>query len=393
MVAAHDVTHATGLAPARGGSVAEFFLVGGVTPFLFPLSWWLRKAFGLDGPELAFGFLTFHAAFVVNDPHFAVTYCLFYRNFASRLRDASIDPWQRARYFAAGIAAPVGLAAWAVAALATKSAVALGFLIQLMFFLVGWHYVKQGFGVMLVLSARRGVRFEARERLTILAHCLAGWAYAWASPADPGTEVEEKGVVFTTIARPLWLERLTHAVFLATACALLWVLVQKVRRRHGECRKQGRLPLVTPLAALLCSIWSWSIYSSVDPLVVYVVPALHSVQYLYFVWLLRASEAREREGPPWFERAARVRLGTLAASALALGWFFFHGAPTALDELLVPRHPRAPETALGPTPYFAALYTFVNIHHFAMDSVIWRRDNPETRYLTLDGGASQGAGA
>ncbi len=378
MVAAHDVTRAAELAPTPpspgAGAVAEFLLVGGATPFLFALSWWLRRAFGLDGPELAFGFLTFHAAFVINDPHFAVTYCLFYRRFASRLRDATSNPWQRTRYLAAGVVAPLGLAAWAAAALATKSALALGLFVQLMFFLVGWHYVKQGFGVMLVLSARRGVRYGARERMAILAHCLAGWAYAWASPSDPGTEVEEKGVVFTTLARPVWLERLTHAVFLATACALAWVIVQKLRR-------EGRLPLLTPLAALLFSIWSWSIYSSIDPLVVYVIPALHSVQYLYFVWLLRAGEAREREGPPWFERAASVRLAGLAASALALGWLLFHGAPTALDDLLVPRHPRASDAALGPTPYFAALYTFVNIHHFAMDSVIWRRENPETGYL------------
>jgi hypothetical protein len=376
---ADDMTAAVGIeptrAPARVGSVAEFLLVGGVTPFLFPLSAWLRKTFGLEGPELVFGFVTFHAAFIINDPHFTVTYCLFYRGFASRVLGTAINPWQRARYFAAGVVAPLGVAVWAVAALATKSALALGLLIQLMFFLVGWHYVKQGFGVMLVLAVRRGVRFSARERMAILAHCLAGWAYAWASPADPGTEVEEKGVVFTTLARPVWLERLTHAVFLATACALLWVLVQKVRR-------EGRLPLLTPLTALLCSIWVWSIYSSIDPLVVYVIPALHSVQYLYFVWLLRANEAREREGPPWFEKASSVRLGALAMSALALGWVFFHGAPTALDDLLVPKHRLASEMGLGPTPYFAALYTFVNIHHFAMDSVIWRRDNPETRYLT-----------
>jgi hypothetical protein len=45
------------------------------------------------------------------------------------------------------------------------------------------------------------------------------------------------------------------------------------------------------------------------------------------------------------------------------------------NDLPVPRHPRAPEAGLGPTPYFAGLCTFVNIHHFAMDSVIWRRDN------------------
>lgn len=379
MVAADAVTHTAGVDPVRTpapvSAVTEFFLVGGLTPLLYPLSMGLRRAFGLDGPDLAFGFLTFYGAYVVNDPHFAVTYCLFYRDFAARAFGVAFRPWQRARYVAAGLVVPLGLITWAVAGLMTRSALALGLFIQLMYLLVGWHYVKQGFGVMLVLAARRGIRFQARERAVILAHCLAGWAYAWASPADPGTEVEEKGVVFTTIARPVWFERCTHAAFLATACALVWVLARKVRR-------EGRLPLLTPLTALLCSVWSWSIYSSVDPLVVYVIPALHSVQYLYFVWLLRGGEAREREGPPWFERAASVRVGTLAVSALALGWLFFHGAPTALDDILAPRHPRAAEAALGSTPYFAALYTFVNIHHFAMDAVIWRRENPETRYLT-----------
>jgi hypothetical protein len=37
--------------------------------------------------------------------------------------------------------------------------------------------------------------------------------------------------------------------------------------------------------------------------------------------------------------------------------------------------------SLGATPYFAALYAFVNLHHYFMDFVIWRRDNPETQYL------------
>ena len=60
-----------------------------------------------------------------------------------------------------------------------------------------------------------------RERIAILAHCYAGWAYAWASPYDPGKEVEEKGVVYTTIAHPHGLERLTQLIFLATAVVLL----------------------------------------------------------------------------------------------------------------------------------------------------------------------------
>jgi hypothetical protein len=361
--------------------LGELLLVGGLTPLLFPLSWLLRRRLGLDAAELAVGFTMFHAAFVINDPHFSVTYLLFYRDARARALGGVLAPAQRARYVFAGLVAPAALGAWAIAGLAARSAFSLGLLIQLMFLLVGWHYVKQGFGVMTVLSARRGVTFLPRERLAILAHCYAGWAQAWATHGLPGREVEEKGVVYTSLPHPLGLERVTRAALLATSIALVVVLIQKWRR-------EGRLPLVTPLVALLCSVWAWSIYSGADPLVRYAVPALHSVQYLYFVWLLKGNEAREREGPPWFEASARARLGLLAVSALGLGWLLFHGAPWLLDDALVPRRERG--SALGPTPYFAAIYAFVNIHHYLMDYVVWRRDDPLTRYLRPRPGPAEG---
>jgi hypothetical protein len=359
-------------ARVRVRPVVEFLLVGGATPLLFVASWVLQRTIGLSSADLAVGFLFFYGAHVINDPHFSVTYLLFYEDARARMLGRDLPPLQRARYVIAGLLVPAGLVAWAGTALASRSAYSLGLLIQTMFLLVGWHYVKQGFGVMTVLSARRGVRFSARERLAILAHCYAGWAYAWASPYDPGKEVEEKGVVYTTIAHPHGLERLTFLVLLASAAWLLVVLVQKWRR-------EGRLPILTPLTALLSSVWIWSIYSSVDPLVVYAIPALHSAQYLYFVWLMKGNEAREREGPPWFERSASTRLVLLAAGALGLGWVLFHGAPSALDDFLVPRRSRF--TDLGATPYFAALFAVVNIHHYFMDWVLWRRDNPRTAYL------------
>lgn len=353
------------------GRALEFLVVGGVTPILYPLSWLLRATLDLDSAELAVGFTMFYAAYVINDPHFAVTYLLFYKDARARAFGGAFEPGQRARYLVAGLLVPLLLFAWAVTALATKSALLLGLQFQLMFLLVGWHYVKQGFGLLSVLAARRGVRFTPHERVAVLAHCFAGWAYAWASPADPGREVEAKGLVYMTIAHPPGLELLTGVVFVASIVPLVYTLVQKWRR-------EGALPLFTPLTAFLCSIWAWSIYSSVDPLVRYIVPALHSLQYLYIVWLLQRNHAHEREGPPWFESSSATRVALLAASALGLGWLLFHGAPEALDGLLVA--PKG-ELPLGPTPYFAALYAFVNIHHYFMDTVIWRRDNPLTRYL------------
>lgn len=369
------------LEPARGtpalrrpGGLGELVLVGGLTPLLLPLSWWLRRALGLDDAELMVGFVTFYAAHLINDPHFAVTYLLFYKDVRARALGAAFAPAQRARYLAAGVLTPLALTLWIGAAFMLRSAAVLGALIQLMILLVGWHYTKQGFGVLTVLAARRGARFNSTERLAILAHCYAAWAYAWANPFDPGTEVEQKGVIYTTIAHPRWLEPLCLTLLLVTIPPLLVLLARRWRR-------EGLGPLLTPLAAFVSSTWIWVVFSSIDPLVRYVIPALHCIQYLYFVWLLKGNEALERERPPFFEPSVAARLSMLALSALGLGWLLFHGLPWLLDDALVSRE--LARTGLGFTPYFSALYAFVNIHHFVMDAVLWRRDNPGTRYLHM----------
>jgi len=350
--------------------------VGGGTIVLFPIAWLLRGAVGLNAAELAVGFLAFHAAYVVNDPHFAVTYLLFYRDVKRRALGDVFAPVQRVRYWIAGFFVPVVLVAWAALALSLGAAPILAALIQLMFVLVGWHYAKQGFGILTVLSARRGVRFTALERKVLLAHCFAGWAYAWSSPADLGTVVEEQGVLFTTWARSPALELATGVVFALSAVAVVGVLVRK-------WRTEGRLPPIAALSGFLITIWLWTVFTSIDPLMMYVIPALHSVQYLYFVWLLERNEAREKEGPPAFGRPVGVRLGIVAISAIALGWVLLNGLPGALDSLLVPEMTDSPKLVrrLGPTPYLAAFFAFVNMHHYFMDHVICRRDNPGTRYL------------
>jgi hypothetical protein len=364
-------------APSRSSSIAELLAVGGAGVLLVPALWLLRRAIGLDSAELAVGFVMFHAAHLINDPHFAVTYLLFYKRVKERAFGDVFAPRQRARYLFAGFLVPLGLAAWLGSALASGSARSLGALIQLMFLLVGWHYVKQGFGVLSVLSARRGVRFSSGERRAILAHCFAGWAYAWASPASPASEAEEKGVLYLSFAHPPLVEQITGGLFLLSALGLLFVLYRKWRRER-------RLPPLAPLTGLVVSIWLWSVYSSADPLMVYVIPALHSLQYLYFVWLLSRNQARAAAQPPFFGPSVRQRLLLLAGGSIALGWLLFHGCPDLLDSVRLTAHRRAHERLgeLGATPYFAGFFAFVNIHHYFMDNVLWRRENPDTRYLS-----------
>ena len=90
-------------APARDDArrepsrALELLLVGGATFLLWPLAWIARRALGLDDAEYAVGFATFYAAYVVNDPHFAVTYLLFYRDGWRDARDRAVPIARRAR--------------------------------------------------------------------------------------------------------------------------------------------------------------------------------------------------------------------------------------------------------------------------------------------------------
>ncbi|MET0591434.1 MAG: hypothetical protein ABW133_01960 [Polyangiaceae bacterium] len=363
---------------ARGSQISrltEFLVTGGATLFLFPISWIVRRKFGLDPSEYAIGFATFYAAYVINDPHFAVTYLLFYKDVRARAFSDAYPYAQRVRFVVAGFVVPVVLLAWALQAIARRDADLLGGMVQLMYMLVGWHYAKQGFGVLTVLSARRGVTLTKHERTAFLAHCFSGWAFAWASPAATAREFEEKGVIYRALAHPRWLEIATASVFALSTVALIVVLAARYRRDHRF------LPLA-PLVGFLVTIWSWTIFSSADRLLQYVIPALHSIQYLFFVWLMKRNEARAGEGTA-FGRSVAVRLALFAASALALGWVFFHGAPSLLDAITAPprrlRHTVVDD--LGPTPFLAGLFVIVNIHHYFMDHVIWRRENPDTRFL------------
>jgi len=367
-------THHHHLRQSTLHTVTEFLAVGGITLFLLPLSWFAQSVFDLETTEYVVGFTMFHAAHALNDPHFAVTYLLFYRDVRARTFDTSRELAQRIRYLIAGLVVPVVLVSWAAASLWLDAAQSLGWMVQLMFLLVGWHYAKQGFGVLVVLSARRGVRFTAIERASILTHCFSAWAFAWANPVTkPGT-FTEKGLVYWAPAHPAWFESASGAGLAISTVALAFTLTRKGRKERG-------LPW-TPLIGFLVTIWFWTVFTKLDPLLRYIIPALHSVQYLYFVWLLTRNESRSNEGPPYFGPPTTTRLTMLAIAAVTLGWTLFRGLPALLDDTFATSV--AEESDLGTTPFFAAFFVVINLHHYFMDHVIWRRENPMTRHLLQD---------
>ncbi|MBK8257034.1 MAG: hypothetical protein IPK82_30720 [Polyangiaceae bacterium] len=357
------------------GRVFEAFAIGGATVVLFPLAWLLRSKLGKEPALDVVDFGAYYLSFVINNPHFTVTYLLFYKGFWGKVANRDLPNSLRARYVFAGVIAPLFLAAWAAGALVRSSGQTLGYLIELMFLLVGWHYVKQGFGILTVLSLRRGFRLSLWERRAVLFHCFSAWAFAWSNPSGPSKLQFEKGVFYFSIMGPPLLEKATAVVLALSTLTALGMFVRRSIRDKA-------LPPLSPLLSFFITLWLWTIFSSLDPVMMYLIPALHSLQYLYVVGLYKRNQARSLEGPPHFGKPALQKVTVLVLAATALAWFLFYALPKALDSTFPSVQGSLLDTVtLGKTPFFAAIFVFINLHHYFMDNVIWRRDNPETRYL------------
>ena len=313
------------------------------------------------------------AAHFVNHPHFAHSYQLFYRGFAARA--FSPDSPLAARYRLAGILVPAVLAAFLLSALSLGNAPLLGLAANVMFFTVGWHYAKQGYGILMLDAARKGIRFNAGERRRLLWNTHLIWITNWLFANDVLSEQEFWGINYYLLDLP---DPLLFAV-----AALATVSTLAVGRDFfGKWRTGRKLPL-NGLLAYVAAGYVWLLFVRFDPLLLLVIPMFHSLQYMAVVWRyqLNVEGERVRAGGYSPERkwwawlhTVPARLVRFALVAGVLGYLGFWLAPFVFDTVVA-----YDRTVLGATVFLFIGWTFINIHHYFIDNVIWRRDNPGTR--------------
>ena len=318
------------------------------------------------------GFMLFIAHFV-NHPHFAHSYQLFYRGFAKKA--FSPDAPLAARYRFAGIMVPAALAAFLLAALALGSTPLLGLAANAMFFTVGWHYAKQGYGILMLDAARKGFRFDAGQRRRLLWNTHLIWIANWLFANDVLKEKDLWGITYYLLDLP---DPILYAVAgLATLSTLAVGRDLFVKWRGGSV-----LP-VNGLLAYVAAVYVWLIFVRFDPVLLFVIPMFHSLQYMAVVWRYQLNVEGERlqerprsDGTRWtaWLRTAPAGLVRFVLVAGVLGYLGFWLAPIVLDT--VTGYDRA---LFGTTLFLFLGWTFINIHHYFIDNVIWRRDNPGTR--------------
>ena len=311
-------------------------------------------------------------AFFLTYPHVAHSYQLFYRGFLSKA--FSPESVLASRYRIAGVVIPVAMVVFFAVALARDSLALLGLAGNVTLLMSGWHYAKQGFGILMLDAARKGVRFSAGERKRLLWNTHLIWVTFWLMINDTLVTQEMWGITYYLIDVP---ESLRTAMLVFVVLSALLVGYDFLRKWRAE----RTLP-VNGIVAYAATVYAWVLIGRFDPVLLLVVPLFHGLQYLSVVWRYRLNmedaqlhaRAPGAEGGESWLRTTRAGLVRFALVGGGLGGLLFWVGPTALDTLV--SYDRA---IFGAALFFFIGWTFVGIHHAVMDNVIWRRENVDSR--------------
>lgn len=360
----------TAEAPARKdgylfGPWADFFGLGGgsIIPLLI-LAFLVPKS--LRG-EVALVSLV--VANFINHPHFGHSYQIFYKDFSAKLSGENYSTELQRRYLISGIIVPVALLGFFAATLFAEAPRVMGQGVNLMAFLVGWHYVKQGYGMLIVDSVMKKRFFDDRAKKVLLWNAYANWAmtYVLLNNAISERTPEYWGVEYVAFTFSDIITMVTAVVSILTTAATVVVLVQ-----HRQAGKQ--LP-VNGLVAYAVSIYLWRLLP-LNTLGGLLVPAFHSLQYLTVVWRYQLNAEHDTEAVV-AGTTPRQRFRNFILKGSVLGALGFWILPFTLS-VVMPYN----RELFGGAMFLFVFWIGINVHHYFLDTVIWRRANPDTkRYL------------
>jgi hypothetical protein len=314
-------------------------------------------------------------AHLVNHPHFAHSYQMFYGGW-SRTQDPAFDLALRRKWWLVGAVVPAALAC--ILTSAYWSAINgdptwIGACLSLMALLVGWHYVKQGFGMVMLDAALRQRFFDVAQKKSLLINAYACWLCAWMLIADLhsntilfgyarfGFDIPDSAVIAACVLAAM------------TTCHASLSIQRAVKRWQEQGAGWGDLPAAGILAYYV-TLYLWTVFSWVNPAYALVIPFFHSLQYLTVVWRYKRSELAV-QGPLWRSWPC-VRF---LLAGIALGMAGFWVVPGTLEWA---RTGHLLPSMRHLAPAMACAWILINVHHYFIDSVLWRQGNPDvSRHL------------
>lgn len=325
----------------------DFMLIGGLSLIAYAVV----LIFGINSAVLDIAWWMWLLAFFVNGPHFLISYEILYAGHRDQILNSK-------RFFFGALVVPFLLLLLICIGFIFSSAEVFHGLLFFMFFTVGWHYIKQAYGCFIVYSGGQGVYFERWEQLLIKAALFPLW---WASflRLFTGSGASNYWGVEYSVPPFLaaWVDVLHFASF-AGVVPLAGMLIHRYFRG-------GTMPSLTAMTPLVV-IYVWLSPFLLHPFFLYMIPFFHSLQYLLFSGAYTRSKVND----------AGAGLGGYLiwwGGAFVLAALVFYLIPVAIDDAGL----HSGEISQNLT--LVSFILFINIHHYFIDNVIWRGDNPQVR--------------
>jgi hypothetical protein len=267
----------------------------------------------------------------------------------------------------AGIVVPGVMLVFFYRCVVTADLVTIGYAANAMLFLVGWHYAKQGYGMLMLDSVLKKQFFTKKEKDLLRYNAHVCWFCFWLFANDMVSERSIWGLNYYSFSVPISI--LYAAILVALVSSSLVALL--LFRLHLSAERS--LPIVGVMAYTV-SIYVW-LLGRFHPAMLMVIPVFHSLQYITVV---ARYEINRSSVLTHSKRDQKVHLVLFSLLAIGLGGCGFWLFPILNQQWVNPEY----TTTFGSGIFLFIYWIFINIHHYFIDNVIWRRENKETsKYL------------
>jgi hypothetical protein len=234
-----------------------------------------------------------------------------------------------------------------------------------MTFFVGWHYVKQGYGILIVDSVMNRSFFNDQEKQIFKANAYACWIFFFLLTSATLHDRNFMGLKYylPNIPAPI-LYMFGALMVISTALAIYATIISSQRNR-------GKPFPINGFVAYIMALYIW-LGVRYNPIVLYLIPAFHSLQYLAVVWRYELNRNAAAVGGEKNRDELRKRMVVFIGLGMLIGILAFEGIPRWLDRTVSYEH-----SEYGATLFTAMIWIFINIHHYFLDNVMWRKDNPD----------------
>lgn len=219
--------------------------------------------------------------------------------------------------------------------------------------------------------------FSPRQKWALLANAYAVWAYVWMRGNSEIATQNYWSLKYCTFDLPDWLMTAAVAAVIVSMVGVVATLAHDLFSRSRPRPWNG-------IVAYFVTLYLWTAFANVNPAMLLLIPAFHSLQYLAVVWRFESNAVGSDPSAAYVPAAGLfgirpprigiVRLATFAILGVALGFASFWGTPRFLDSAAAYDH-----ALFGPTLFLFGFWVFINVRHYFLDSVMWRGENPDVR--------------